>query len=837
MRAGVISLFFIISLQALQAQINIETTGTTQGFWQTAVNGRGETFVVGNNGTIIRKRSACLQWETVPVPVTNGLRAITFIQDSIGVAVGVSGTIFRSTNWGDTWTLIGAPNSAGLLGILNLNDSILLATGGGTVGNLVIRSSDLGLTWTIQTTLLSGSGFDLAAANDSTVFVVGVNGTVQRSTDYGISWNPVGAFTGTLMSVAFGDNQVGMIVGQNGAIHRTIDGGNTWLPGNSPTTTTLNRIVAFSPTTYMANGLSGTLIQTQDGGLNWNAITTGNSTLLRVLGKNSTGFYAAGNSGLLFTFQPNLGYTTLFSENFCNFSDSTGVPTGWSNNGYNAPNSLWRFDNPQPAAPGIQNILEAPFATFNANFYNNTGADSSSLTTPAFSTIGHTQVSLQWHEVFTPQAAGQTHATIEAFNGTSWQVVYRSNGARNNAAFTTTQTGIGGAIQTKRSIDISAVANQSQVQLRFTFSGTGIARNSWAIDNIEVLSAPTDLAIDSLFAYSNACQLPTVDQPFVVVKNNSPFAVYPIQLAYRVNNDPIQFTFHNQSLAAGQSVQLPVSTAPIGIAAPGNLQVWLAQSFDAVPSNDTLGYAYNNAGGVTIGFNADTVYLCPNSTVTLRGPSVSGSFQWSGAGTGSADTLVATQPGWYILNLIANGCSSTDSLFVKAVPLPVNTLDTIPDTIFTSRQVFISSPPGISAQCQIITNGNSVFLGQIFGGFLNRFPVGETRIILTMVINGCTIVYEKTIWVIENIGLENLQPHLWQAYPVPFSSMFTIEGPYDRYTIQVRNTLGQTVYTTAYNGSHHTVNTAQWPTGMYFIERIRNLDGQIEVQKIIKQNQ
>lgn len=828
-------LLAFLLLQTAKAQITNETTGTTQGLWQTAINGRGETFVVGNNGTIIRKRTACTNWETIPVPVTNGLRAITFIQDSIGIAVGVSGTIFRSVNWGANWSLISAPSSAGLLGVVNLNDSVLLATGGGSSGNVVIRSNDLGLTWNIQTSLLNGSGFDFAQVNDSTVFVVGVSGTVQRSTDYGFSWNPVGAFTGTLMSVAFGNEQIGVIAGQGGAIQRTADGGQTWAAVTTPTTATLNRVVAFSPSHFIAVGLSGTVIESQDGGLTWNTYTTSITTALRVLGKNSGGFYAGGNSGVLFSFTPNPGYTTVFSENFCSFLDSTSVPTGWSNTGFSNPSHLWRFDNPAPAPAGIENILEAPFAMFNANFYNNSGADSATLTTPVFSTIGHSQISLRWHEIFTPQAAGTTQATIEAFNGTTCQVVYRSNGARNNSSFTTSQTGVGGAMQVKRSIDISSVANSSQVQLRFTFSGTGAQKNSWAIDNLEVVSAPTDLAIDSLFATNNACSLPLTDHPQVVVKNNGAFAVYPIQLAYSINNGPAQFAFFNNSLAAGQTTTLNLSSNALNITAPGNLRVWLAQNFDATATNDTNTLIYNNSGGVTIGFNADTVFLCPNSSVTLRGPQTMGAtYQWSGAGTGTNDSLVATIAGWYLLAITQNGCVSSDSIFVELVPAAANLLAGLPDTLFTNQPLVLMAPANGTGRYQIFENGVMVRDTTITGNFSPQLGPGNYRIVYSTTQNGCTTTYETTIWIVSGINVIDIVPMGWAVYPNPFSTHVTIELPAEDCQILVRNVLGQTAYNTENQKVTHQIATEQWPAGIYIVTVYHN--GQVRgVQKIIKQ--
>ena len=834
MRRLLFPLLTFLLLQTTHAQIISETTGTTQGLWQTGTNGRGETFVVGNNGTILRKSTACSNWETIPVPVTNGLRAVTFIQDSIGIAVGVSGTIFRSTNWGANWSLISAPSSAGLLGVININDSVLLATGGGSSGNVVIRSSDLGLTWNIQTSLLNGSGFDFAQVNDSTIFVVGVSGTVQRSNDFGLSWNPVGALSGTLMSVAFANENIGVIAGQGGAIHRTTDGGTTWTQITTPITSTLNRAVAFSATHLIAVGLSGVVIESQDAGLTWSTYTTGITTALRVLGKNNGGFFAAGNSGVLFRFTPNPGYTTLFAENFCSFTDSVAVPTGWSNVAHNTTGHVWRFDNPAPAPQANNQVLEAPFATFNANFYNSATADSATLTTPIFSTIGHNQVSVRWDEVFIPQAAGSTQTTIDAFNGTSWQRVYASNGGRNQAGYQTIQTISNGAVQAKRSIDISSLGNSSQVQLRFTFSGSGSGRNSWAIDNIEVISSPTDVAVDSIFASNNSCSLPVTDQPQVAVKNNSLFDVAPIQLAYSINNGTPAYAFFPQGLRAGQTAVVNLASNGVTIAAPGQLRVWWTGNFDGTSSNDTLNYTYNNTGGPVIGFNADTIPLCDSATVTLRSPILSGaSYQWSGAGTGILDSLVVSTPGWYYLELTQNGCTSRDSLFVEGVPIATNQLAGLADTLFTNQALVLLAPADGPGRYQIFDNGTLVFDTVIANNITPVLAPGTYRIVFMVERQGCVSTFEKNLWIVSGIGVENLEAANFTVYPNPFSDNIFVALPEGSHQIMVRNTMGQTLFIKRTSEPLVPIQTTHWAHGVYFVE-VQSATHKVQVQKIIK---
>ncbi len=85
-------------------------------------------------------------------------------------------------------------------------------------------------------------------------------------------------------------------------------------------------------------------------------------------------------------------------------------------------------------------------------------------------------------------------------------------------------------------------------------------------------------------------------------------------------------------------------------------------------NSDTILVTINST--VNVSFPSDTVYICPGSSTTLK-PIVSGgaggfAYQWTGAATGSSDSLVATVPGWYKVKATDSKlCFSSDSIYLK----------------------------------------------------------------------------------------------------------------------------------------------------------------------------
>ncbi|OYU81068.1 MAG: hypothetical protein CFE23_06120 [Flavobacterium sp. BFFFF1] len=97
-------------------------------------------------------------------------------------------------------------------------------------------------------------------------FVVGIGGTILKTTDIGETWNTVYSNANiSLKSVYFINESVGFAVGNN--ILKTIDGGNSWEIINS-TITDINKITFTTDQIGFLSSSTG-LYKTTDGGNNW----------------------------------------------------------------------------------------------------------------------------------------------------------------------------------------------------------------------------------------------------------------------------------------------------------------------------------------------------------------------------------------------------------------------------------------------------------------------------------------------------------------------------------------------------------------------------------------
>ena len=98
---------------------------------------------------------------------------------------------------------------------------------------IVLRSADAGEHW--DTLDIIGDQFvDIAYLPPTTIFILGVGGTILKSDDLGLHFNKIKSGgiidnSAPLRSIHFKNNQEGIIAGENGLVMLTRDGGANWL--------------------------------------------------------------------------------------------------------------------------------------------------------------------------------------------------------------------------------------------------------------------------------------------------------------------------------------------------------------------------------------------------------------------------------------------------------------------------------------------------------------------------------------------------------------------------------------------------------------------------------
>jgi photosystem II stability/assembly factor-like uncharacterized protein len=245
------------NIASRDASINLSSI-TNQSTYLTPVDGAFDrlnryAYVVGDKGTILRTLLAGKTWLRVPTagpPTKQNLRNIYSLFFKLYV-VGDSGTFLISLNNGTNWTLKNYPQPyRGFNYYSNFFISDSLGWVAGDNGTILFTTNQ-GTSWTPETTYvnatLRGSFFGLVPSGQiPPIFsvgsgcVVGDNGTILHTQDFGATWRSVNSGTSArLNSVYFTDSLHGWAFGNGGVIVATTDGGGSWHSEQSGTTQNL----------------------------------------------------------------------------------------------------------------------------------------------------------------------------------------------------------------------------------------------------------------------------------------------------------------------------------------------------------------------------------------------------------------------------------------------------------------------------------------------------------------------------------------------------------------------------------------------------------------------
>jgi len=116
--------------------------------------------------------------------------------------------------------------------------------------------------WEYVCSLIGEQLCQVFAQGENTVYVVGENGLIAKSTDNGLTWTKQ-YFSGneTLNDIIFCNDNVGFIAGNNGTILRTQDAGSSWEQMASGTVLNLNAIAAFDLNNIWAIGSTWNMVE------------------------------------------------------------------------------------------------------------------------------------------------------------------------------------------------------------------------------------------------------------------------------------------------------------------------------------------------------------------------------------------------------------------------------------------------------------------------------------------------------------------------------------------------------------------------------------------------
>jgi len=200
-------------------------------------------FMVGDNGLIklVIERENGFEITHYPRSTSEDLHSVTSIisdnPDACPWAVGEKGTILRSNDFWYTWEDQSIPFNNTIYSIDNISCAEAWASG---PDGLVLYTSNSGESWSYRNVPTTWDLFSVHVGNFDNIRVVGQQSTIWQSADKGANWEKEHEESGyNLNDVINIDENVAYAVGDQGKIVETANNGNLWELKNSGTTATL----------------------------------------------------------------------------------------------------------------------------------------------------------------------------------------------------------------------------------------------------------------------------------------------------------------------------------------------------------------------------------------------------------------------------------------------------------------------------------------------------------------------------------------------------------------------------------------------------------------------
>lgn len=220
---------------------------------------------VGNSGTVLISRDKGINWSDHSIPaLTTNLNGFDYLYTEDPylnyVVCGDNGLVYKSsnTNGNYTWQQLTTNITEKLNTVGAITPDLYLAAG---ENGKILKTNDGGTIWQnvgVTDTLADFNRLFLGILVNAYgyAWLVGDNGRIYMSTDYGYEWMPRESGTSeNLYDITFKNELEGVVVGANGVIRYTSDGGFTWQENeyfNELTTKDIISITGIDPNTASA---------------------------------------------------------------------------------------------------------------------------------------------------------------------------------------------------------------------------------------------------------------------------------------------------------------------------------------------------------------------------------------------------------------------------------------------------------------------------------------------------------------------------------------------------------------------------------------------------------
>lgn len=216
---------------------NIYNFGVFDGhiFFQNADTG----FVANGDGTIYKTIDGGTTWSSVTMSSFSNPTSIYFPTTQVGYVVTYWGKVAKTNDMGATWTILNQATSKPLWDVFFTTIDTGYAVGGDGVSSLILKTTDGGNSWTVQTTTpTTSSSHNAVFFTSSDTGYLG-NTSIYLTNNAGAVWNSM-TTPKQIKDIYFPSSSVGYAVGYNGAILKLnttttgIDNNFTSLPNINP---------------------------------------------------------------------------------------------------------------------------------------------------------------------------------------------------------------------------------------------------------------------------------------------------------------------------------------------------------------------------------------------------------------------------------------------------------------------------------------------------------------------------------------------------------------------------------------------------------------------------
>lgn len=228
----------------------------------------GDVIVVGEGGLVFRSADNARSWTPVASGVKSTLTGVSFATltaPKLGWIVGHDAVILGTTDGGLTWTkqYQGENLQASFLDVLALDAQRAIAVG---ADGLYLSTANGGKTW--EKRKISGDEYHfnrITRGSSSTLFLAGEHGTLLRSPDLGATWTALKTpYEGSFYGVLVLDRQTLLAYGLRGHVYRSTDDGATWQQIETPRAVLLATAVKSGTSHLVLAGQARTVLVSRD---------------------------------------------------------------------------------------------------------------------------------------------------------------------------------------------------------------------------------------------------------------------------------------------------------------------------------------------------------------------------------------------------------------------------------------------------------------------------------------------------------------------------------------------------------------------------------------------